>query len=117
MAEEWEREWELTGAELIALLRDLAQNQALITNTQQLMEEISKSWQKTEFLENRMDIAQIRWRADHTLTLHALNHPCRLSHHRLRHITERDFQPSRKYGRIGGMQILKKTSPTRITQI
>jgi len=40
MAEEQERD--LAGAKLVALLRDLAQNQAQITDTQQLMEETLK---------------------------------------------------------------------------
>ena len=44
MAEEREREQERepTNAELIALLRDLARNQAQITDTQRLMEETLK---------------------------------------------------------------------------
>ena len=45
-----EREQETASAELVALLRDLARNQAQITDT--------------------------RWWADHTLTRHALDHPC-----------------------------------------
>ena len=40
MAEE--REWDPIGAELVALLRDLARNQAQITDTQRLMEETLK---------------------------------------------------------------------------
>ncbi len=42
MAEEQEREWEPIGVELIALLRDLARNQAQIIDTQRLMEETLK---------------------------------------------------------------------------
>ena len=53
MAEERERE--PAGAELIALLRDLARNQAQIIDTQQLMDELSKGWRKKKILENRMD--------------------------------------------------------------
>ena len=46
MAEEQERE--PAGAELIALLRDLARNQAQITDTQRLMEETLKKLAKNK---------------------------------------------------------------------
>ena len=73
MAEEWEQE--PAGAELIALLRDLTRNQTQITDTQRLMEETPK-----KLAENKVSGEQ---------NGHSTNH-------RQRHITEKDFQPSKR---------------------